>query len=1176
MDESPISTRAEARNRPRRVGPGEAGEAKGRAARPKRRWGRRIVVLGLLLLIVIFFLPTIIAKTPLLGWVITLATGDLQGTATVESAQLGWFSPIGVSQLQIHDPQGKLVLEVPQASGDRSLLGLLLNMTDLGTFRLERPEVHVVLREDGTNVEDLIAKYLTGPSGKPISCKVEIVDGTVTLEDATDGRTWTIEPFGLAFAMSASGETPMTLFASGTILDPAQPGQFKIDLALPSGATGSASAVPSGATGVSPVPHGQDARATQSVEPLSPASRPSPQLSLEANSLPLQAFGPLLARFAGKMHVAGRLDAKVECQAGQAAGDPMKIRGEVAAKDFLLTAEALGTDQVRLAGLRAECQAAWQGDRLTVETAAMNCDVGRLDLVGPVAYGFGDADATWDKLLGQPCRLTGRADLARVATMLPSTLHIRQQTQITSGEVVLDLAAQPGPQGMTWKGQLRTSDLVASHAGTPIVWQQPITVTLAASQTPQGLRVDDLVCDSQFFTAKASGTPQDVNAVFQYDLSRLTQRLEQFVDLGEMNPSGHGWATARWKRDPSNAFRLNADLQIRDFRLTQTQRRPGEELNVVGTLTATGRTTFGADTRIDTAKLDVGVGNERLTAQLIQPVTSLSADTAWPVSIDAQGQLGQWTTRLHAFEMLKDWNVSGGYQCKIQASGSPSRIELQQCQLVVGQLALAGPGLNVQEPSARVSLAGHYEPSQGRVALKSARLDTSAAVLQANDLTVALPADKPIELTGKLAFQADLARLQAWTADPTKPPAWRMAGRAEGSGDFQQTGGTTTGQLDTVVTDLLLRNTAGKQIHEPKARLLAKGTYDHPTRLVRLDELTLTTDALGGQLKGQANMAGEAAELDLTGQVQYDLAKLTPLLQPYTGSGVLLAGQGSQPLSYRGSLSPATAQANAGIGWSGLYAYGFRAGQGELKLKLADGVLQVEPVDMTLSEGRLQASSRLRLSPEPMELVVDRGATLQKVRINPDMCAHGLQYIAPILAGVATAEGTFSIVLDECRIPLDNPAAGKLSGRFTVHSIEVAPGPLVRELTALFTNAASAKLTRESVIQFKMVKGRIYHQGLELAFPGLTIQTQGSVGLDQTLSLTAQMPLPSKWFAGNPQLAAAFRNQVIQVPIGGTLTQPRLDQQRLNKFYRDLIGNAARNVLENQLNNQLENLFRPR
>jgi len=185
-----------------------------------------------------------------------------------------------------------------------------------------------------------------------------------------------------------------------------------------------------------------------------------------------------------------------------------------------------------------------------------------------------------------------------------------------------------------------------------------------------------------------------------------------------------------------------------------------------------------------------------------------------------------------------------------------------------------------------------------------------------------------------------------------------------------------------------------------------------------------------------------------------------------------------------------------------------------------------------------------------------------------------LKYIAPVLADVSTAQGSFSIDLEGCRIPLDDPAKGELAGRLTIHSVEVGPGPLVRELAVLLGRAAPARLRRESVVPFRMVQGRVYHQGLELIFPDLTIRTYGSVGLDQTLAVMAEMPVPPKWL-GNNVLGSALRNQTVRLPIGGTLSKPKIDQRALDRVSRQFLENAARNVIEDELNKQLERLFNP-
>ena len=190
------------------------------------------------------------------------------------------------------------------------------------------------------------------------------------------------------------------------------------------------------------------------------------------------------------------------------------------------------------------------------------------------------------------------------------------------------------------------------------------------------------------------------------------------------------------------------------------------------------------------------------------------------------------------------------------------------------------------------------------------------------------------------------------------------------------------------------------------------------------------------------------------------------------------------------------------------------------------------------------------------------------------MCEAALKYVAPVLAEVTTAQGAFSIELQGCRIPMANPAKGELAGRFIIHSVAVGPGPLVRELAVLLNRSGTAKLKRESVVPFRMVGGRVYHQGLELEFPELTIRTFGSVGLDQSVSLMAEMPIPPKWL-GNNAVGNALRDRIIRLPIGGTLGRPQLDRKELAKANRELVGSAARGVIESEVGKQLERLLTP-
>ena len=87
-----------------------------------------------------------------------------------------------------------------------------------------------------------------------------------------------------------------------------------------------------------------------------------------------------------------------------------------------------------------------------------------------------------------------------------------------------------------------------------------------------------------------------------------------------------------------------------------------------------------------------------------------------------------------------------------------------------------------------------------------------------------------------------------------------------------------------------------------------------------------------------------------------------------------------------------------------------------------------------------------------------KGPLVQRVQISPEMCGSLLQYAAPVLAGATTAQGTFSIDLDDCRIPIGDLNKANVTGRFTIHSMAVGPGRMTHELATFLNRETPAQL----------------------------------------------------------------------------------------------------------------------
>ena len=291
---------------------------------------------------------------------------------------------------------------------------------------------------------------------------------------------------------------------------------------------------------------------------------------------------------------------------------------------------------------------------------------------------------------------------------------------------------------------------------------------------------------------------------------------------------------------------------------------------------------------------------------------------------------------------------------------------------------------------------------------------------------------------------------------------------------------------------------------------------------------------------------------------------------------------------------PRDLAAQASVGWSGAALFGIPLGPGQIEANLNQGVVSVKPIDVALSSGRLHLEPQLYLH-EPRPLVMAQaGRVLDQVRIAPEMCAGWLKYVMPIVADVAEADGKFSAeLLKPAVVPLDDPTSGHLQGSLTVHSIQVGPGPLARELlqvaqlAKVIGDGRPASATAEpgagpvwlqlptQEVPFHLRERRVYHERLVVKLKEVELVTSGSVGLDNTLDLAAEIPIRDEWVSKNRYLAS-LQGQKLRLPISGTLQAPKLDQRVLQQLTSQTITNAAGKVIENELNRGLDRLIRPK
>ena len=91
--------------------------------KPRRRKCPLLMLL-LALGLLVWFAPTIVAKTSLRQQILPTLAPDFAGTFQTGSADLNWFSPVVLRDVKALDAQGNPLLEVESITSKKTLLAL--------------------------------------------------------------------------------------------------------------------------------------------------------------------------------------------------------------------------------------------------------------------------------------------------------------------------------------------------------------------------------------------------------------------------------------------------------------------------------------------------------------------------------------------------------------------------------------------------------------------------------------------------------------------------------------------------------------------------------------------------------------------------------------------------------------------------------------------------------------------------------------------------------------------------------------------------------------------------------------------------------------------------------------------------------------------------------------------
>ncbi len=1184
-----------------------------RSARLRRGWLWGLGIVAALLA----FAPTLIGFTPIPASFLAGAIPAEAGRLTARGVALSWTGPTTVTGVELFDAQGVALFSAERVEVAGGVMALLGSESALLQVRVEQPKADIVLNESGTNFDPLLATLESKraeaaeaeggaaavPSGRR-PMQITVVDAAVRVTEAKRGGQW---------------------IAQGINIDLSDPGQGIDGIALT-------------ATGKLSAPAANEAEGAFKMV-LGAAQNSSRLGTIEIEAAPLALIEPVLRRIDPTLAVAGI--AKVRGEATwrpQAGAIGSTAPGDIVRALVAGGVRSSGTMRLERVGIRGQ---ATQGEPIRLQTVEVPwrmaaTDVGialqQLDLQSEVASGKATGVVTpaeveaWALGVGvapRDARLEGRIDLERLASVAPQLVRLQPGTRIESGRLGVKVDSLDGRV----VAKLDSGPLTGFAQGQRIEWREPLDVRVAALQSnPEagyaGWSLEAFKAKSSFFNGTVSGDTGRLKCEGDFDLNRLATELAPFVELGETQLAGTGRTDFTLVRDAEQQrWQVDGSGRVEGL-LVGTAGRPlanEPDLRIQTSLEGSMRDWAAPPV----GQVELSAGKDRLLLTL----PDAQATTAQPFELQLSGDLARWYRRAAAAKQdlpaAETIELAGAIRATATGLAGKGGGRIDQLELTLTELGFdtakldpATPRLKLLGEKVTAEAKGSWNSDNGVVQISEGELRSSVASASLQGVLVSL--SNPAESQGTADYLVDLGRLNRWTPPRSQPARYAAAGQVGGAIGIQ-------GQPDGIRVTL---KAIGKQVSlvdrrpevipgrrpatrplevwsEPQLAIDAAATVipvkaaDGPTTYaIDVQEAKVKSSSVDGAFGGRIADIASLRGVRLSGGVDYDLEKISPMLWPTLGDGVRLVGRDRATFRLEtDDAAPANAAPIARLRgavaapWQRANLFGLPVGPGRLSASLERGVVRVDPIDVALGGGRLTAEAAATLDPPPSVLMLKPGPLLTDVGMSRDVNERVLKYIAPVLADATRIDGRFSLTMQELAVPLDppptnGPPPGRAAGTLAIQSVRVTPGPttaewvsLIRQIEGLLGEGVESVVQpKETVlvsiensnVDFQMVDGRVYHRGLAFYVGDALVQSAGSVGVDETLDLVLTVPILDEWVDRRPQYLSRLRGQSLRVPIQGTFSKPRVNKDAFKQLSRQLLQSAGQGLLEGLLRKALE------
>ncbi len=1133
-----------------------------RKTRPKRRrWLKVLGVLLLLGLVVIIALPWLISTAPGLKLLVATANRWLPGELAVENLSLSWRGPCTVQGITLKDPQDREVASISQLAWSTGLIRAAFSLFNFAEVRIEQPDISLHFDRDGRiSLIDALA-LPTAPQHKDKPTTLPAVVGHVVVENGTlhvirpDNRTLEIKNINTTINLDTLNHIEGRLDLQ-TPQDGRLAGEMKINNLAPGGQL-------------------RPLDATVVVQISTPQDIPIAELA---------AFALDRKDLSGKINL--NLQANIEQGAGQ----------------FKLITKAIGLqtqpdDGNKPEPLDLQLAADVQVDReklaaqTTLEGAAGNAET-TFACPLPIAADELSFDTLLAALLeGKTDTLPqftaegrGKLDLARLARTFPALLAIRPDVDVASGTLDLDNLRIRGGREPSLGGVLALSNLVTHTESGDIQWTPTAVKTELLLEPGHGLKIQQAEFSAGFGRLTATGGANELRTAFQIDLTELNRQVSQIVDTGEMKIAGQISGTVDLKHTEPTRIEIATAFKAENIHY-QTVDRQWQSNRM--TIDAAGQIGLADSRPTEVLISNVKVNADDKVLASAAGRSALPADTFDGQLDIAQADLAYLGRQLINLGLFDADQYTGTALLKIKIRKSDAQGPLQS----EGDLLLRDAHVGQTIVSTEDLTLGwsdlSYAMNTGQLKIKTAKLAGSMAHLVIDALDCQF--SEPLRLGGNFQGDADLAALLEVIKRVTggdKPPAIKgqLAFKGRGESTAEQVHLTSDWRIDNLEID-----TAEQPVREKQVTLTVDSTLNHKQDILDIARVQLDSQILALQIAGKVTEFSNNRRLALSGEYHGNWDTIMALLHQFapataqtvaikgaTGSRFEITGQAYQP-----DVRPVFKEVATGLDltWDSGQVYGLELAAAKISPVLRQGKLQIPSTTIPASGEKLNLNAMVDFQHDPPLLTLrERTVVMEKIRITRQLARDLLSRINPIFGHLAHAEGSASLWMQGVELPLGPQitSQGAGQGHLDLRDLKIKPGGLLAEAIALGgIGQQELYAVQTEGVDFRLQNGQIVYENFALIFvDNFDLRFRGAVGFDDTIEMFMSVPvrpaLLERFGVRGPvtDYARLLSDARVEIPIGGTRDQPKLDLAKVNimplieRAIRDSAGQKAGDLLK--------------